>query len=60
MRESQVKKIPITIILGDKEKDDNLVSYRRHGSNKTYTMEKDTFVKLLLNEIKEKKIKSEE
>lgn len=60
MRESQVKKIPITIILGDKEKDDNLVSYRRHGSNKTYTMEKDTFVKLLLNEIKEKKIKNEE
>ncbi|MBQ9012994.1 MAG: threonine--tRNA ligase [Bacilli bacterium] len=60
MRESQVKKIPITIILGDKEKDDDLVSYRRHGSNKTYTMEKDTFVKLLLNEIKEKKIKSEE
>ena len=49
MRESQVKKIPITIILGDKEKDDNLVSYRRHGSNKTYTMEKETLVKLLLN-----------
>ncbi len=55
MRESQTKKIPITLILGDKERDDNLVSYRRHGSNKTYSVPKDTFKDLLLNEIRSKK-----
>ncbi len=55
MRESQTKKIPITLILGDKERDDNLVSYRRHGSLKTYSVPKDTFKDLLLNEIRSKK-----
>ena len=57
MRESQVKKIPITLILGDKEKDENLVSYRRFGSKETYSSEKNMFVELLLNEIKSKKAK---
>ena len=59
MREAQVKKIPINIILGDKEKSEGLISYRRHGSDKTYSAAKDIFVELLLNEIKEKKSKSE-
>lgn len=57
IRESQTKKIPITLILGDKEKDDGLVSYRRHGSDKTYSVEKNMFVELLLNEIKDKRSK---
>ena len=60
MRESQTKKIPITLILGDKERDDNLVSYRRHGSLKTYSVPKDTFRDLLLNEIKCKQSKKTE
>ena len=55
MRESQTKKIPITLILGDKERDESLVSYRRHGSLKTYSVQKDTFKDLLLNEIRSKK-----
>lgn len=55
MRESQTKKIPITLILGDKERDESLVSYRRHGSLKTYSVQKDTFKDLLLNEIRPKK-----
>ncbi len=59
MREAQIKKIPINIILGDKEKSEGLISYRRHGSDKTYSAAKDIFVELLLNEIKEKKSKSE-
>ncbi len=57
IREAQTKKIPITLILGDKEKDENMVSYRRHGSDKTYSIEKNMFVELLLNEIKDKKTK---
>ena len=60
MRGSQTKKIPITLILGDKERDDNLVSYRRHGSLKTYSVPKDTFKDLLLNEIKCKQSKKTE
>lgn len=60
MRESQTKKIPITLILGDKERDENLVSYRRHGSLKTYSVTKDTFKELLLNEIKSKQSKKTE
>lgn len=57
MRESQTKKIPITLILGDKEKEENLISYRRHGSKETYSVEKNMFVELLLNEIKDKRSK---
>ena len=60
MRESQTKKIPITLILGDKERDENLVSYRRHWSLKTYSVTKDTFKELLLNEIKSKQSKKTE
>ena len=57
MRDAQVKKIPINIILGDKEKEEELVSYRRHGSPKTYGVKKDIFISLLLNEIKNKRIR---
>ena len=59
MREAQIKKIPINIIIGDKECTENLVSYRRHGSNKTYSVEKNMFVSLLVNEIKNKKSKED-
>ena len=60
MRESQTKKIPITLVLGDKEKDETLISYRRHGSKETYLVEKNMFVELLLNEINLKKTKDQD
>ena len=60
MRDSQTKKIPIILVLGDKEKDGNLVSYRRHGADKTYSVDKDMFISLLLNEIKDKKSKNQD
>lgn len=60
MRDAQTKKIPIILVLGDKEKDGNLVSYRRHGSDKTYSVDKDMFISLLLNEIKDKKSKNQD
>ena len=60
MRNAQTKKIPIILVLGDKEKDGNLVSYRRHGSDKTYSVDKDMFINLLLNEIKDKKSKNQD
>ena len=51
MRESVVRKIPFTLILGQREVDDNLISYRKHGSEETITVSKDEFIKLILKEI---------
>ena len=55
MRESQTRKIPYTIILGDKERDENLISYRLHGSNETISVDKNEFVSLINNLIINKK-----
>ena len=45
MRESQSKKIPLTIIIGDKEKENNEVSYRKFGQTETTTLSIDEFIK---------------
>ena len=55
MRESQTRKIPYTIILGDKERDENLISYRLHGSNETISVDKNEFISLINNLIINKK-----
>ena len=55
MREAQTKKIPYTIILGDKERDENLISYRLHGSNETNSLNKDEFIKFIKEQINDKK-----
>ena len=47
MRESQTKKNPITLILGDKEVESNTISYRKFGSTETYTLPKEIFIKTL-------------
>ena len=51
LRESQVKKIPYTLILGDNEKENNQISYRLFGSQETTTLSKDEFIKQLKEEI---------
>lgn len=55
MRESQTKKIPYTLVLGDKERDDNMISYRIHGKQETTTVTKEEFVAMLKDEIINKK-----
>ena len=55
MRESQTKKIPFNIIVGDNERDNNLISYRRHGSNETITVTKEEFKEMIINIINDKK-----
>ena len=52
MRESVISKVPYTLILGDKEKENGNISYRKHGSTETVTISIDDFVVLLNNEIK--------
>ena len=55
MRESQTKKNPITLILGDKEVESSTISYRKFGSTETYTLPKSDFYKLVKETIDERK-----
>ena len=54
MRESVMNKIPFALVLGDKERDQGLISYRRYGSNETITVSKEDFLSLIEEEIKNK------
>ncbi len=54
MRESVMNKIPFALVLGDKERDQGLISYRRYGSNETITVSKEEFLSLIEEEIKNK------
>lgn len=51
MRESVVKKYPYTLILGQKEVDNNTISYRKHGSEETISVSIDEFISLIKKEI---------
>ena len=55
MRESVTRKIPITLIIGQKEVDGNLVSYRLHGSEETTTVTYDEFIKMIKEKIQNRK-----
>ena len=52
MRDSSVKKIPYTLILGDKEKDGDLISYRHLGSRETHTINKKEFINMLCETVR--------
>ena len=52
IRESVTKKVPYAIILGDKEVQDRLVTYRKHGSNESITVKLEEFIELCQNQIK--------
>ena len=56
MRNSVIKKIPYTIVLGDKEKENKTLTYRRYGSEKQINISLDEFINLLNKEINEKKL----
>ena len=55
LREAQTRKINYTLILGDNEKLDRTVSYRLHGEKETTTVSLDEFIKLLNDEIANKR-----
>ncbi len=55
MRESVMKKKNYAIIIGNKEMENNMVSYRKCGSEETVTVNVEEFINLLLEEIKNKK-----
>jgi threonyl-tRNA synthetase len=55
MRESQVMKIPYTLVLGNNERDENTVTYRKFGSQEKITISLDEFMTMLKDEIENKK-----
>jgi len=55
MRESQTREIPYTLVIGDKERDNNAVNYRRFGSQETISLSVSEFIDLLSNEINDRK-----
>ena len=54
IRNSTIMKNPITIIIGDNEKNNNLISYRKYKEEKTYSMSIDKFIEFIKDEIKKR------
>ena len=52
MRNSQMRKIPYTIVLGDHEKEDGTVTYRKYGSQEQITVKVKDFIAMIDEEIK--------
>lgn len=54
LRESQVLKIPYTIVIGDQEKENRTVTYRRYGEKEQHTVTILEFLDLIQKEIADK------
>ncbi len=55
MRDSILKKIPYTLVIGNKEVESDLVTYRKYGMEEQITVSKSDFVQFIKEEIKEKR-----
>ena len=54
MMNSNKLKNPITVIIGDRERDNRLISFRKYDSNETNSMEIEEFIQYLKKEIKKR------
>ena len=54
IRHSNLMKNPYTLIIGDNERDNNLISYRKYGSEETVSMPMKEFIKYIKDEIKKR------
>ena len=54
LRNSQVRKIPYTIVIGDNEVNNHSVTYRLYGTNEQITVSLDEFKALIVKSIKER------
>ena len=52
MRNAQMKKIPYTIVLGDHERDDGTVTYRKYREKEQITVKVNDFIAMIDEEIK--------
>ena len=55
IRESQTRKIPYTLVLGNSERDENTVTYRKFGEEKTTTVSTNEFIDMINKQVKEYK-----
>ena len=55
VRESQMKKIPYNLILGDDEQNNKTISFRKFGEKETTTLSQEEFIDLINTQIKERK-----
>ena len=55
IREGQMEKVPYLLVLGNNERDEKTVTYRKHGEQKQITVPFDDFVALLNQQIVDKK-----
>ena len=54
MRNSITMKTPYTLVIGDKEKENNTVTYRKYGTDKQISVTKEEFINLIKEDIKSK------
>ena len=54
IRQSNIMKNPYTVIIGDKEREEQLISYRTYGSEETYTKNLAEFISFIKEEIKKR------
>lgn len=54
IREAQTKKIPYTLVIGDKELESNTVNYRPYGKQEQISVSIDAFIDMILKHVKEK------
>ena len=47
IREAQIKKVPYTLVIGDNEVENSLVTYRKHGSQEQITVSIEEFVNII-------------
>lgn len=55
IREGQMEKVPYLLVLGNNERDEKTVTYRKHGEQKQITVPFDDFVAMLNHQIVDKK-----
>ena len=52
MRNALMQKIPYTIVLGDKEKENGTLTYRKYGTDKQINVPVEEFIAMIIKEIK--------
>ena len=55
LRNAQLKKVPYTLVIGDNERDNGTVTYRKFGQKEQITVTVEEFLKMILDEIKNRK-----
>ena len=56
MRESQTRKINYNLVIGNKERDELSVTYRKHGKEESVTLPLNDFIDMVKDEIDNKKL----